>query len=162
MVMTTASHGKRLPLPAIDNRYQLVTLGVPNMSDRIIPASMQGVYDQWHFAPAVKVDRTLYVSGLMGTEADSSVSEDPERQFDRVFTRMEEILAEAGCALGDVVEMTSYHLNLAETFPVFSAVKDARMAAPHPAWTAIGVHSLLLPEALVEVKAVARIPRQSS
>ena len=128
------------------------------MSERIIPASMKPVYDQWHFAPAVRVDETLYLSGLMGTEADSSVSEDPQRQFDRLFTRMEEVLAEAGCAIGDVVEMTSYHLNLAETFAVFSAVKDARMPAPHPAWTAIGVHSLLLPRALVEVKAVARIP----
>jgi enamine deaminase RidA (YjgF/YER057c/UK114 family) len=80
---------------------------------------------------------------------------------------MEEVLAEAGCAIGDVIEMTSYHLNLAETFPVFSAVKDARMPAPYPAWTAVGVYSLLLPRALVEVKAIARIPvsqspRQSS
>ena len=131
------------------------------MSERIIPASMQPIYDQWHFAPAVRVDDTLYLSGLMGTEADASVSEDPATQFQRVFTRMEEVLAEAGCALGDIVEMTSYHLNLAETFPMFSTVKDACMPAPHPAWTAIGVHSLLLPGALVEVKAVARIPRPS-
>ena len=128
------------------------------MTERIIPASMQAVYDQWHFAPAVKVDDTLYLSGLMGAEADSSVSEDPKTQFHRLFTRMEEVLAEAGCAIGDVVEMTSYHLSLAETFAVFSAVKDARMPEPHPAWTAIGVHSLLLPAALVEVKAVAKIP----
>lgn len=131
------------------------------MSERIIPASMQAVYDTWHFAPAVKVDGTLYVSGLMGTESDSSVSEDPEKQFNSLFTRMEVVLAEAGCAIGDVVEMTSYHLNLAETFAAFSAVKDARMPAPHPAWTAIGVHSLLLPGALVEVKTIARIPGSS-
>lgn len=132
------------------------------MSERIIPASMQKVYDQWHFAPAVRVADTLYLSGLIGTEADSSCSEDAEQQFHRVFTMMETILTEAGCGIGDVVEMTSYHLNLAETFTVFSAVKDARMPAPHPAWTAIGVHSLLLPGALVEVKAVARVPRDAS
>ncbi len=132
------------------------------MSERIIPASMQPIYDQWHFAPAVRVDNTLYLSGLMGTEADSSVSDDPQRQFAQVFSRMEEVLAAAGCGLGDVVEMTSYHLQLGETFPVFAAVKDARMPPPHPAWTAIGVHSLLLPGALVEVKAVARIPETSA
>lgn len=128
------------------------------MSERIIPAAMQPVYDQWHFAPAVKTDDgTLYLSGLIGTEADSSVSDDPERQFHQVFTAMEEILAEASCSISDVVEMTSYHLRLTETFPVFSAVKDARMPEPYPAWTAIGVHSLLLAGALVEVRAVARI-----
>ncbi len=132
------------------------------MSERIIPASMQPIYDQWHFAPAVRVNDTLYLSGLMGTEADSSVSDDPQRQFGQVFSRMEEVLAEAGCGLGDVVEMTSYHLQLGETFSVFSAVKDARMPPPHPAWTAIGVHSLLLPGALVEVKAVARVPGTSA
>jgi enamine deaminase RidA (YjgF/YER057c/UK114 family) len=119
---------------------------------------MQPVYDKWHFAPAVRVDETLYISGLMGTEADSSVSEDPQRQFHQVFTRMEEVLAEAGCTIVDVVEMTSFHLNLAETFAVYSAVKDARMAEPYPACTAIGVQSLLLPGALVEVNAIARIP----
>ena len=126
------------------------------MSERIIPASMKATYDQWHFAPAVRVDRTLYLSGLIGAEG-GSVSPDPATQFHRVFDMMEEILTEAGCTIGDVVDMTSYHLNLAETFAVFSAVKDARMAEPHPAWTAIGVHSLLLPGAVVEVKAVARI-----
>ena len=128
------------------------------MSERIIPASMQSIYDQWHFAPAVKVDDMLYLSGLIGTEADSSVSEDAERQFNQLFTTMEEILAEAGCGINDVVEMTSYHVNLTETFAAFSAVKDARMSEPYPAWTAIGVYSLLLPNALVEVKAVARVP----
>jgi len=128
------------------------------MSERIIPASMQRVYDQWHFAPAVRVGDTLYLSGLIGTEADSSVSDDAEQQFHRVFSMMEAVLAEAGCGIGDVVEMTSFHVNLADTFAAFSAVKDARMPEPHPAWTAIGIHSLLLPGALVEVKAVARIP----
>jgi enamine deaminase RidA (YjgF/YER057c/UK114 family) len=128
------------------------------MSERIIPASMQAIYDTWHFAPAVKVDKTLYLSGVIGTEPDSSVSNDPEQQFNRVFTAMEVVLAEADCTIGDVVEMTSYHVNLAETFAAFSAVKDARMPAPHPAWTAVGVYSLLLPGALVEVKAIARIP----
>jgi len=128
------------------------------MSERIIPAAMQPVYDKWHFAPAVRVDRTLYLSGLMGTEPDSTVNKDPKTQFNRMFTTMELILAEAGCTINDVVEMTSFHLNLAETFAAFSAVKDARVPEPHPAWTAIGVHSLLLPGALVEVKAVARIP----
>jgi len=128
------------------------------MSERIIPASMQRVYDTWHFAPAVRVGDILYLSGLIGTEENSSVSDDAERQFHRVFSMMEEVLAEAGCGIGDVVEMTSFHVNLADTFAAFSAVKDARMPEPHPAWTAIGIHSLLLPGALVEVKAVARIP----
>ena len=128
------------------------------MSERIIPASMQPIYDQWHFAPAVRVEQTLYLSGLMGAEADGSVSEDPGRQFNLLFTRMEEVLAEAGCGMSDIIEMTSYHLQLAETFPVFSEVKDAHIPEPHPAWTAVGVYSLLLPNALVEVKAVAKIP----
>ena len=128
------------------------------MGERIIPASMMPVYDQWHYAPAVRVDDTLHLAGVIGTEADSSVSDDPERQFNRVFDKMEAVLAEAGCGLDDIVDMTSYHVNLVESFPAFASVKDARMPEPYPAWTAVGVDSLLVPGALVEVKAVAKIP----
>ena len=71
---------------------------------------------------------------------------------------METVLAEAGCSLDDIVDMTSYHVNLVESFPAFASVKDARMPEPYPAWTAVGVAALLVPGALVEVKASARVP----
>ena len=127
------------------------------MAERIIPASMQVLYDEWHFAPAVKVDNMLYLSGLIGAESDFTVSDDPEKQFNRVFDMLEEILTEAGGSISNVIEMTTYHVNLADSFPAFTAVKDKRMPEPHPAWTAIGVESLLLPGALVELKAIAQL-----
>jgi enamine deaminase RidA (YjgF/YER057c/UK114 family) len=132
------------------------------MSERIIPGSMQTVYDTWHFAPAVRTGGLIFLSGVIGTEADGTVSDDLETQFHSVFASIETTLAEAGCTLSDIVEMTSYHVSLAETFSAFSAVKDARMSEPHPAWTAVGVESLLLPGAMVEVKAVAQTPEPQS
>ena len=41
--------------------------------------------------------------------------------------------------------------------PCFSAVKDRYFPEPYCAWTAVGVAELLLPAALVEVKATARL-----
>mgnify|MGYP005997342939 CR=1 FL=1 len=34
---------------------------------RIIPPALQGVYDNWHFAPAVVADGLIFCSGIIGT-----------------------------------------------------------------------------------------------
>jgi hypothetical protein len=33
----------------------------------IVPASLRGVYDQWHFAPAVVANGFVFCSGIIGT-----------------------------------------------------------------------------------------------
>ncbi|WP_267887720.1 Rid family hydrolase, partial [Mycolicibacterium fortuitum] len=49
------------------------------------------------------------------------------------------MLAEAGLNFTDVVEITSYHVGLQQHVQVFGEVKDEFVAAPYPAWTAVGV-----------------------
>lgn len=130
----------------------------PTLTDTkaVIPEGLEGLYEGWHFSPALVSGDIVYLSGIIGAEADMSVNPDPEGQFVRVFETMGHTLTSAGADYGTVVDMVSYHVGL-EHFPVFTEVKDRYFPEPYCAWTAIGVSSLLLPGALVEVKVVAKL-----
>lgn len=129
-----------------------LTLALPNQlraQERIVPEMYQRAYDTYHYAPIVKVGKTLYLSGIVAGDPD------PEQQFERVFEHLEAVLAEAGADLSNVVEMTTFHVNMREHIETFIEVKDRHMSEPYPAWTAIGITELFSPRALVEVKVTA-------
>lgn len=109
----------------------------------------RGAYGIYHYAPIVKVGETLYLSGIVAGDPD------PEQQFERVFDHLEAVLAEAGADLSDVVEMTTFHIDMREHIDTFIELKDRHMSEPYPAWTAIGISELFSPRALVEVKVIA-------
>ena len=64
-------------------------------SDLVIPASMKAMYDQFHFAPAVRSDGLLLCSGQIGIGPGGQVPADPTEQFTLAFEAVKTILAEA-------------------------------------------------------------------
>ncbi|WP_344008685.1 RidA family protein [Nocardioides lentus] len=114
---------------------------------------------QWHFSHVVRSRGLLFCSGVMGTREDGSVDADPGTQLERAFVRLAETLATAGADVSHLVEMTSYHVGLQQHLATFAAVRDRHLAAPYPAWSAIGVVELAVPGALVEIRAVAEDPQ---
>jgi enamine deaminase RidA (YjgF/YER057c/UK114 family) len=70
---------------------------------------------------------------------------------------MKAVLAEAGLDFADVVEMTTYHVDLQKHIGAFMAVKDRYVSEPFPAWTAIGITELAFPGGLAEVRVVAKL-----
>ena len=65
------------------------------------------------------------------------------------------MLDAAGYSLADVVEMTSFHVDMSETLGSFMKARDAAMTEPWPAWTAIGCTELAIPTGRAEVKVTA-------
>ena len=131
------------------------------MTDRvdIVPEGLEAQYEKLQFAPAVRVGDTLHVSGVIGTRADGSVSEDPAEQFAQAFTNLGHVLAAAGCGFGDVVEMTTFHVGLQQHMRAFMKAKRTAMSGPpHAAWTAIGIVELAIPGGMVEIRATATVP----
>lgn len=154
------------------------------MSRTIVPPQLRSVYAQWHFAPAVVSNGLIFCSGIIGTSVDGEAPghsglagaeatltdnaeadiaalvavRDPAGQFATAFEALAAILAEAGATLSDVVELTSYHVDMAEHMGTFMAVRDRYLGEPWPAWTAIGVSELAVPGGLVELRAVAAVP----
>ena len=150
----------------------------------IIPPALQGVYDNWHFAPAVAASGLLFCSGIIGTSQDGEAPaedglagakattsrasntldalvavRDPEAQFSTAFEALRAVLREAGADLSDIVEITTYHVDMSRHMEAFMRVKDRYLSPPYPAWTAIGVAELIVPDGLMEIRAVARDPQ---
>ena len=124
--------------------------------EHVIVPELSAFDDRWHVSHAVRHDRLVLLSGVTGTREDGSVDRDPGTRFEQAFSHLGADLAAAGATLGDVLELTSYHLDLRGRLDAFTAVKDRHVLRPSPAWSAIGVSELISPGALVELRVVAR------
>lgn len=127
------------------------------MSDRqiIVPDSMKSLSERAGYAPAIKVGTTLYCAGQVGRTPGLVVIEDPEQQFFAAWENLRLVLQAGGCSFEDVVDMTTYHIDLQRHMPLFRSVKDKVFPRNTCAWTCIGVSELARPGLLVEIKCVA-------
>jgi enamine deaminase RidA (YjgF/YER057c/UK114 family) len=89
--------------------------GARQQSRVVVPAQEKAAYDSWGYAPAVVTrDGTIYMSGEIVTlEGKGTYQERYAAGFKRTLTRIGQTLAEAGASLDDVVDITSYHTDLA-------------------------------------------------
>jgi enamine deaminase RidA (YjgF/YER057c/UK114 family) len=126
------------------------------------PASMKGLYDNFHFAAAARSSDLVLCSGQLGVGPDGRVVAEPAAQFAAAFAGVRAVLAEAGLDFSDVLEITTFHVGLREHLATFMQAKDAVMSAPYCAWTAIGVSELAFPGALVEIRATAQLRKPAA
>jgi enamine deaminase RidA (YjgF/YER057c/UK114 family) len=127
------------------------------MSEReiIIPEAMRPIVERAGYAPAVKVGDMLFCAGQVGRTPDLQVIEDPEQQFISAWENLAQVLEAGGCTFEDVVDMTTYHVDMSQHMAVFREVKNRMFPKGHCAWTCIGVSELAHPGLLVEIKCVA-------
>ncbi len=120
--------------------------------DVIVPEASKTVYENWHFAPAVRHGDLVFCSGVVGR------GETPEDEFRNAWESLGTVLAEAGVGYEDIVDSTLYIVDLQKNAATMAKVKDEFIKAPYPASTWIGVTELVIPGARAEVKVTARIP----
>ncbi len=130
------------------------------MSERqmIIPQGMESLVEKFHYAPAVRVGNTLYISGQLGRDENLHVIEGAEAQFTQAFENLKTVLEAAGGTLADVVDMVTYHTEMRD-IPIFLQVKDRYFTHDYPTLTAIGVSALAMPGLMLEIKATAVLQR---
>ena len=116
---------------------------------------MNALAERAGYAPAVRVDGTIFCAGQVGRTFDLEVIEDPESQFIAAWENLRLVLTLGQCTFDDVVDMTTYHVNMREHMDVFRAVKDRMFPRNTCAWTCIGVAELAHPGLLAEIKCVA-------
>jgi enamine deaminase RidA (YjgF/YER057c/UK114 family) len=121
----------------------------------IIPAMWAAFYAETKIPAAVRVGDTLRLTGHTGETSDGLFAADPETQIRQVFHNMGLTIAEAGAQWADVVEIDSFHVCLANQAEALLRVAGEFLDIPYPAWTAVGVTELIVPEALVEISCVA-------
>ena len=129
------------------------------MSQRaVFPAGLSADDVPLHLSPAILSNGHLFLTGITGSAPDGTMPADPETQFRAAFGKVGAVLAGAGADFGHVVEITSYHIDIAAHFDIFETVHAAYVMRPYPAWTAVEVAGLRRPGALVEIRVIARAP----
>ena len=121
----------------------------------IIPDEMQEIVSRAGYAPAVKVGDTIYVVGQVGRTKDLDIIHDPSEQFRAMWDNLRIVLEAAHCTFDDIVEMTSYHVEMSKHMDVFLTVKNEVFPKGTYAWTRIGVSELAHQGLIAEVKCVA-------
>ena len=100
------------------------------------PAAI-GTYSQ-----AVRVDRTVYVSGQIGLDPVSmQMAEGFEAQTEQVFSNLRAVATAAGGSLADAVKLTIYLTDLSN-FAKVNEVMARHFTEPYPARAAVGVKEL--------------------
>jgi enamine deaminase RidA (YjgF/YER057c/UK114 family) len=124
----------------------------------IVPAVWADFYEETHIPAGVLVGDTLRVTGHTGETADGVFPDGAEEQIRQTFRNLALTLHEAGATWEDVVELHSFHVGYSDQAEAVLAVAAEFLEDPYPAWTAVGVTELYVPEALVEIGCVAIIP----
>ena len=104
----------------------------------------------------VQVGDTIYVSGHVSQDADGNIvgEGDMTVQTRQVFASIEEVLAEAGSTMEDVVKITTYITDMSR-YLEFSAVRAEVFPNAGMASATVACSELVRPEFLVEVETIA-------
>jgi len=119
----------------------------------INPPGTEKTYERMKYSQAVRVGDTIWVSGQVGF-TKSGPAEGIEAQSRLALGSLRRVLEAAGATLEDVVELVTYHTEMAD-LAGFSKVKAEFFPSNYPAWTAVGVTALAVPGILLEIKATA-------
>jgi enamine deaminase RidA (YjgF/YER057c/UK114 family) len=118
------------------------------------------LYEGWGLSEAIRIDDRVYVSGVVASQkpGEPDLTKAYERQFDEIGT----LLKRAGVGWDDVIDITSYHTDIANQLATFVQVKNRYVRAPFPAWTAIQITRLVPEDGITEVKVVAHATQSSN
>ena len=130
--------------------------GQGHSRELINPPGTEIVYQSMQFSQAVRVGDMVWVSGQVGVDEQLHMEDGIEAQARRAFSNLGRVLTSAGAGFGDVVELVTFHVDMAQ-MGVFARVKSEFFPQDFPAWTAVGVKALVMPGLLVEIRAVAVI-----
>lgn len=140
--------------------FQVFADGGRQEAEVIVPEDRRSSYENWGYAPAIKVGDTIYVSGVVsGLVGEGSYEERYARGFRRALEHIESVLKEAGASLDDVIDITSFHTDLQRQLEVAVKVRMEVMSPPHPAWTAVGTTALATPDGQTEIRVIAYVGR---
>jgi len=114
-----------------------------------------------HYTDGVEAAGLLYVSGMLPVNAAGELvgGADVIRQSEQVLDNVGAVLHSAGASFDDVVRVGVYVRDMADREAI-NTVRRRYFGDARPASTLVEVSALAHPGALVEIDAVALLPRQ--
>ena len=139
-----------------------------NAHTRIRPFNTRDTYPEQKLdndlCQAVVANDTVYVRGQVGQDLETSESVgigDAAAQAERAMANIDLLLTEAGSRLEHLVKLTIYLVDPRYREEVYRVIGGWTKGV-HPISTGVVVSGLARPEWLVEVDAIAVIPRAAS
>lgn len=112
-------------------------------------------------AQGVQVGNILYLSGQVGMDADGKLGEDITEQATLAYKNIEDVLAEFGATMDNIVDETVFITDMKELMSNIGGVYGARAEAygglPEVSQTVVQVVSLVQPELKIEIKCIAHL-----
>ena len=113
-----------------------------------------------HYTDGVEANGFLYISGMLPVNAKGQLVGDGDvvRQSEQVLDNVSAVLRSAGASFDDVVRVGVYVRDMADR-ELINAVRRRYFGDARPASALVEVSALAHPGALVEIEAVALLPR---
>jgi 2-aminomuconate deaminase len=135
------------------------------MESKVVPGKAQ---PRGNFPHVKRAGDYLFISGTSSRRADNTIAGaeadalgatqlDVRAQTRAVIHNISDILASIGANLGDLVEISSYLVNMND-FAGYNEVYNEYFNENGPARTTVAVHQLPHPHLLIEMKAIAYKP----
>ena len=116
-------------------------------------------YEQFGFTNCVRYRNVLYLSGIAALDVEGRVvGSDIETQTAHIFGTIEKILREGGSRLDQILEMTSFVVNLEQNGGRYVAARKKLLTRYDYTSATIGVSALMVPGLLLEVQCCAVAP----
>ena len=117
-------------------------------------ATPRGIMSQGISAPA---GRMVFASGQVARDVDGQLvgRGDIHVQTRKTLENLQAVLAEGGATMDDVVKVTVFVTNLSEHFAAIHEVRGEFFKSDYPASTLVEISSLVDPEMLIEIEAIA-------
>lgn len=131
----------------------------------VTPIYPESLHRNPAFSQAIAIDgphRTVYVGGQNAVDVDGNVvgRDDVAAQAGQVARNLQAALEAAGATMDDVVKLTVYLVEPNSAFPAYEAFQRVwGMPANPPTISLLYVSGLFQPDFLLEVDAVAVLPR---
>jgi enamine deaminase RidA (YjgF/YER057c/UK114 family) len=125
-----------------------------------VPEGQERFAEGFRVSPAIRAGDFVFISGVVGAIPGDQerTPETYEAAIRDAFQNVEETLNAAGTSWDDVVEMTTFHVDLREHQQIFRRVREEFVTQePYPAWTGIGVENLWGPQLFVEIRVIAYV-----
>lgn len=109
-----------------------------------------------HYTDAVRAGNTIYISGLVGVDADGNVvgDDDVVEQARQIFRNLRLVLDAAGSAPSDVVKVTVFMRDVTQRASI-NPVRQEFFGMHRPASTLVEVSGLVRDDLLLEIEAIA-------
>ncbi|MBA4286271.1 MAG: hypothetical protein C0434_12140 [Xanthomonadaceae bacterium] len=114
-------------------------------------------FEEYGYSAAVRAGGLLFIAGIVGFRPDGTIPESVAEQSELALKRTAELLRLEGLTMADLVEVVSYHVDLAKNLPDFIAAKERYFQKPFPTWTILGIQALALPALKIEVRSIAAL-----